>query len=187
VYRFLLLAALAACHPRLSVGYDVSAHTRGPLGNLQSIPRLAALDNGPTAAPAPPEGRTYDVGLGFGDKRFQVGLAVHANDVSGAMIEPNGPRYMSAVAAAEFRFSWLKIKNVSSHILLSPTRTLLVDSMTGDTSWGSGIRYGGGFALALKSFSVYMDAYQEELFFTDGPAVGNSSRAGMTLGLAYQH
>jgi hypothetical protein len=181
----LAVVVLGACHPRLSVGYDATAHTRGPLANLQAIPRIAAI-TGAEAAPPPAEGTNYSLGVGFGDRRFTVGLGVHAMNVSGSTLEMSGPQYVSAAASMDFRFAWLTYKGFSANMKLAPTRTLLMDSTSGDRTWGSGVQFGGGLSYRLAMFSVYADAYQERTIFFEGPAQGNSTRTGMTLGLAFQ-
>lgn len=180
----LIASVLAGCSPRLSMGYDTTARTQGPLASLQAVPRLAAFTDAPV--PAPPEGRNYSAGLGFGDQNFNLGVGVRANGVSGSTLEIDGPRYLSAAASLDFRYQWLRIKNFSAGVRLAPTRTLLLDSTSGARSWGSGIAYGGGVTLALKMFNVYADAYQEQIVFGDGPAMGTSSRTGVTVGVAFQ-
>ena len=187
--RALVLAALVAtgCNPRLHAGYDATASVRGPLANLQSIPRIAAITGDPNAAPAPPEGRTINAGIGFGDKVFQIGLGIRANNIAKSTLEiANGPQFLSAAASLDFRYTWVRIKNFSTNLVLAPTRTLLVDSAAGDYNWGNGVRYGAGLQVKLGSFGVFADAYQEKIIFSEGPAYGNSTRSGMTIGLAFQ-
>ena len=187
--RVLLLAALvsAGCNPRLHAGYDATASVRGPLANLQSIPRIAGITGDPNAAPAPPEGRTINAGIGFGDKIFQLGLGIRANNIAKSTLEiANGPQYLSAAASLDFRYTFVRIRNFSTNMVLAPTRTLLVDSAAGDYTWGNGVRYGGGLQVKLGSFGVFADAYQEKVIFSEGPAYGNSTRTGVTLGLSFQ-
>ncbi|MBL9013096.1 MAG: hypothetical protein JNL83_02905 [Myxococcales bacterium] len=187
--RALVLAALVAtgCNARLHAGYDATASVRGPLANLQSIPRIAAITGDPDAAPAAPEGRTINAGIGFGDRLFQIGLGIRANNIATSTLDAaNGPQYLSAAASLDFRYTFVRIKGISTNIVLAPTRTLLVDSAAGSYSWGSGVRYGGGLQLQLGSFGVFADAYQEKIIFGEGPAHGNSTRNGVTIGLAVQ-
>lgn len=189
MYRALVLAALAGmgCSPRIHAGYDASAHVRGPLANLQSIPRIAAITGDANAAPAAPEGRTINAGIGFGDKIFQIGLGVRANNIAKSTLDAaNGPQYLSAAASLDFRYTFVRIKGISTNMVLAPTRTLLVDSAAGSYSWGSGVRYGAGLEMKLGSFAVFADGYQEKIIFGEGPAYGNSTRTGVTLGLAFQ-
>jgi hypothetical protein len=182
-----LLLFVAACHPKLSAGYDTTARTSGPLANLQSIPRIAAFTgDASTMAPAP-EGRTLNAGVGFGDKNFNIGIGLRANNIAKSTLDlANGPQYLSAAASLDFRYTWIRIRNISTNLVLAPTRTLLVDSASGDHSWGSGIRYGAGVALSLSMFSIYADGYQEKIMFVEGPAYGNSTRTGISIGLAFQ-
>jgi hypothetical protein len=184
VLVLVLCAVVAGCHPKLSIGYDATAHTRGPIANLQTISRVQAVTGIATAAP--PVGRNYNLGLGFGDKRLTIGAVVNANNVSGSTLEVTGPQYVSASGSLEVRYAWLRIKNFSTEVQLAPTRTILVDSTTGDRSWGSGLRYGAGVRVSLAMFSVFADAYQEKMVFIEGPAEGSSTRTGMTLGVAFQ-
>ncbi len=185
--RVLVIAAvLAGCHPKLSAGYDATAHVRGPLANLQSIPRVAALTGVEGSAPAP-EGRTINAGLSFGDTIFQIGIGMRANNIAKSTLDPmHGPQYVSAAASLDFRYTWVRIKNFSTNLVLAPTRTLLVDSASASYTWGSGIRYGAGLLVKLSAFGIYADAYQEKIVFSEGPAFGNSTRTGVSLGLAFQ-
>ena len=185
--RALVLVLLfAACHPRLSAGYDTSAHVRGPLASLQSIPRVAAFSGIEGTTPAA-EGRTVNAGLSFGDRVFQLGIGLRANNIAKSTLDvTNGPQYVSAAASLDFRYTWVRIKNFSTNVVFAPTRTLLVDSSNASYTWGSGVRYGAGVVLALSAFGVYADAYQEKIVFGEGPAYGNSTRTGLSVGLAFQ-
>jgi hypothetical protein len=188
--RFALLALLAllataACAPRIAIGYDSTAKMTGPLANLMPIARRTAI-TGEAAAPVP-EGRNYSFGLGFGDKSMNVGLRVQGNNITSSTLDNNdGPQYLSAAAALDLRFSFLRWKGLAATGFLAPGRTVLIDSVNGERSWGSGIRYGGAASYSLLGFTVFADFYQEKLVFSDGPATGNSSRSGITLGLAFQ-
>ena len=179
-----LCLAATGCHPKLSVGYDASAHVRGPLANLQTISRVEAVTG--YDMPAPPEGRNYSLGLGFGDRRFSIGGRVSANNVSGSTLAIDGPQYVSASGAVDFRYNVLRFKGFATGVQLAPSRTLLVDSTSGTHSWGSGLRYGGGVSYTLSAFAIYADLYQEQMIFVEGPAEGNSTRTGVTVGLAIQ-
>jgi len=179
-----LCLAVSACSPKLSVGYDTTAKVTGPLANLQTISRVEAVTG--TDMPAPPEGRNYSVGLGFGDKNFVVGARVSANNISKSTLSIDGAQYASASGAVDVRYNFLRFKHLSTGILLAPSRTLLLDSTSGDTSWGSGIRYGAGAAVSAFGFSVFAEGYQEKMIFVEGPAEGNSTRTGVTVGLSFQ-
>jgi len=178
-----VVALATGCSPRLHVGMDSQTTTTGPLGNLQAQPRLAAIDE---VRPAPPEGRNVAFGIGYGDRDFQLGLGVRGNGVSGSTLEVGGPRYLSAAASLDFRYHFLRYKWFSAGVKLAPTRTLLVDTMSNERHWGSGVTYGGGGALTLGAVQVYADVYEERIVFGDGPATGVSARQGVTIGLAFQ-
>ena len=181
------IALVAGCHPKFSGGYDASAHVRGPLANLQNIPRIAGFTGTTDGTKPAPEGRTINAGLAFGDNNFQIGVGLRANNIAKSTLDvANGPEYLSAAASLDFRYTWIRVKNFSTNIVLAPTRTLLVDSATANYSWGSGIRYGAGVLVKLSAFGVYADAYQEQVVFGEGPAFGNSTRTGVSLGLAFQ-
>ncbi len=179
--------ALAACHPKLSAGYDTSAHVRGPLANLSTIPRIAGF-TGDTAGTNPaPEGRTVNAGLGFGDRNFQIGVGLRANNIAKSTLDvANGPQYLSAAASLDFRYTWVHIKNFSTNVVLAPTRTLLLDSANATYNWGSGLRYGTGMLFEVSVFGVYADLYQEKIVFNEGPAFGSSTRTGVSVGLAFR-
>lgn len=186
--RVLVVAvvALAACHPKLRAGFDTTAHVTGPLANLQSIPRIAAFTGDTEGTLPAPEGRTINAGLAFGDRVFQIGIGVRANNIAKSTLDvANGPQYVSAAASLDFRYTWVRIKNFSTNIVLAPTRTLLVDSANMAWTWGSGIRYGAGLLFQLRSFGIYADAYQEQIVFGEGPAYGNSTRDGISVGLSF--
>src|SRR5206468_4063509 len=101
--------------------YDATAHVTGPLANLQSIPRIAALTGDPNAAPAAPEGRTINAGVGFGDKVFQIGIGVRANNIAKSTLDvANGPQYLSAAASLDFRYTFVRIKGFSTNLVLAP-------------------------------------------------------------------
>lgn len=178
---------LAACHPKISAGYDASAHVRGPLANLSTIPRIAGFTGDTVGTNPAPEGRTANVGLAFGDRNFQVGIGVRANNIAKSTLDvANGPQYLSAAASLDFRYSWVHIGPFSTNIVLAPTRTMLVDSANATYSWGNGLRYGTGALLKYSAFGIYADLYQEKIVFGEGPAFGNSTRTGITVGLAIQ-
>lgn len=173
----------AGCSPRLHVGMDSQTTTAGPLANLQAQPRLAAVDE---VRPAPAEGRNLALGIGYGDRDFQLGLGLRGNGVSGSTLEVGGPRYVSAAASLDFRYHFLRYKWMSAGIKLAPTRTLLFDTMSSERHWGSGVTYGGGGALTYGAVQIYADVYEERIVFGDGPATGVSTRQGVTIGLAFQ-
>lgn len=179
--------ALAACHPKLSMGYDASAHVRGPLANLSTIPRIAGFTGDTEGTTPAPEGRTFNAGLAFGDQNFQIGLGLRANNIAKSTLDvANGPQFVSAAASLDFRYTWVRIKNFSTSVVLAPTRTMLVDSANATYSWGSGLRYGTGMMFKVSMFGVYADLYQEKIVFGEGPAFGNSTRTGVSVGLAFQ-
>jgi len=163
----------------------MSATTRGPLGQIQYKTREEGV-LGRTAPPAEP-GRNYSVGLAFGDRRMTVGVRVHGNNMSSEMLDPaRGAQYISGAAAVDMRYSVVELGGVSAVAMLAPSTTALFDSLSGDVTYGAGMRVGGGLAYRLKAFSVYADAYRETLMFQDGPAAGNSTRSGVTVGVAFQ-
>jgi hypothetical protein len=179
--------ALAACHPKINVGYDATAHVRGPLANLSSIPRIAGFTGDVQDGNPAPEGRTFNAGLAFGDDNFQIGLGLRANNIAKSTLDvANGPQFVSAAASLDFRYTWVRIKNFSTNLVLAPTRTMLVDSANASYSWGNGLRYGTGMMFKVSVFGLYADLYQEKIVFGEGPAFGNSTRTGVSVGLAFQ-
>lgn len=178
---------VAACHPKVHMGYDASAHVRGPLANLSTIPRIVGFTGDATNTQPAPEGRTLNAGLGFGDDNFQLGIAVRANNIAKSTLDvTNGPQYVSAAASLDFRYTWVRIRNFSTNLVLAPTRTLLVDSANATYSWGNGVRYGTGLMFKVSMFGLYADLYQEKIVFGEGPAYGDSTRTGVSVGLAFQ-
>ena len=187
--RSLALAALScavlACAPRVSVAYDAAARLAGPLANLGGIARVTAVTG--ISVPPPPEGKTYAFGLGFGPRWLTVGGRLFVNNISGAMLDPlSGPQYVSAGGALDVRGALAVVRGLSVTATLGPTRTVLADTTRGTSTWGNGLRYGAGISYALWMLSLYADAFQEQLWFVEGPAVGNSTRTGLTVGVAFQ-
>ena len=180
-----LAVAASACAPRLSVGMDSTASISGPLANLAPIARRTALSGIESTTP-PPEGRNYSFGLGFGDKNMTLGMRVQGNNLSSGTLGDDGPQYVSAAAQLEFRYMFLRTHGFGAGASLAPGRTLLIDTTNGGHNWGSGVRYGGALTYAFHGFGVFADVYQEQLVFPDGPAEGNSTREGVTIGLSFQ-
>lgn len=170
--------------PKVSVGFDSSASVKGPLANLAPIARREAV-TGSASAP-PPDGRNYSVGLAFGNRDFTAGLRVHGNNIAGGTLDDSGPQYISGAAALELRYSFLRYKGLAATGIVAPTRTLLIDSTDGTHTWGNGVRYGGSASYTIKGVGLFADVYQEQVVFGDGPAEGNSTRNGITLGLSFQ-
>ncbi|HEY4175514.1 MAG TPA: hypothetical protein VGM90_01720 [Kofleriaceae bacterium] len=156
---------------------------RGPLASLTPIARRAAVTGAPAAAPE--DGRNYSVGVGWGDENFTVGMRGHLMNLAGSTFDDSGPQYLSAAVALEFRYSMIRMFGFSLAGILAPTRTLLVDSTDGQRSWGNGVRYGGSTAYMFHGVGFYADVYQEQIVFADGPAKGNSTRSGVTFGMAF--
>lgn len=183
----LAVLVLSACHPKVRMGYDASAQVRGPLANLSTIPRIAGFTGDATSAQPAPEGRTVNAGLAFGDDNFQIGIGLRANNIAKSTLDvANGPQYVSAAASLDFRYTWVRIKYFSTNLVLAPTRTLLVDSANATYSWGNGLRYGSGVMFKVSVFGVYADLYQEKIVFGEGPAFGDSTRTGVSVGLSFQ-
>ena len=180
-----VLATLTACTPRVSVGYDASARLRGPLANLNGIARLTAVTGLPVRPP--PEGKTFSLGIGGGTRWLTVGGRVFVNNISGDTLDTyKGPQFMSAGGALDVRGALTVFRGLSVTGQLAPTRTILVDTARGNSSWGNGLRYSAGLSYALYVIHLYADVFQEQLWFGEGPAMGNSTRTGLTVGLAFQ-
>jgi len=169
------------CGAHISAGIDNSTNMRGPLAALTPIARREAVTGAPAAPP--PDGRNYSVGLGWGDENFTIGLRGHMMNLAGGTFGDAGPQYISAAAALEFRYSMIRFKGFSLAGVLAPTRTVLIDSTVGERTWGNGVRYGGSTGYMFHGVGVYADVYQEQIVFSDGPAMGNSTRSGVTFGM----
>jgi hypothetical protein len=181
--RLVIAAAVVAtgCGAHISAGVDNSTNMRGPLASLTPIARREAVTGEPSVAP--PDGRNYSVGVGWGDENFTIGMRGHMMNLAGGTFGDGGPQYLSAAAALEFRYSMIRLYGFSLAGILAPTRTLLIDSTDGERSWGNGVRYGGSTAYMFHGVGVYADVYQEQIVFSDGPAKGNSTRSGVTFGM----
>jgi hypothetical protein len=157
----------------------------GPLATVGNIARVTAITG--VTVPPPPDGKTLSLGLGFGPRWLTIGGRLFANGISGAMLDAfSGPQYVSAGGAIDVRGALEVVHRLSLTATLAPTRTVLVDTMRGDVTWGNGVRYGGGVSYALWMVSVYADVFQEQLWFSSGAAQGNSTRTGLTIGIAFQ-
>ena len=136
---------------------------------------------------APPEGKTFSLGVGGGTRWLTVGGRVFVNNISGDTLDAyKGPQFMSAGGAIDIRGALAVFRGLSVTAQLAPTRTILVDTTRGDASWGTGVRYSAGLSYALWMIHLYADAFQEQLWFGAGPADGNSTRTGVTIGIAFQ-
>ena len=172
--RLALLALLAACHPTLSAGYDLSPHTTGPLA--------------PMTGDA--QGATYTAAVGGRINTFSLEVGVHAHDVSSDSFSvPNpitrsGPHYLTGSTSLDFGMDLIKFKHFAWSLHAGPSVGGMLDRMTGGTYAAQGFRFGAQLSAALGPVAVYVDASETRLAFDDGPAMGNSTLSGVTVGLS---
>jgi hypothetical protein len=187
----LLLVVLAACHPYLSGGVEMGSHASGPLAGMMSAP-VASARTDSTVAAAPTTPHTYSLALGFGGRDFGFEAGLHANQVSGeSLMMPSGsdsylasPRYLATTASLDFRWTWLRVRGLSTYIHFGPTTGCVLDKSDGSTTWGEGVRYGAGIAYELPVVRLFVDASRTDLSLSTGPGAGMSSMQGVLLGLA---
>ncbi len=188
--RFLVLLAIAGCHPYVAGGVDSSWRVHGPLAS--AVGETVTARRVSTAADSPaPAGNSYAIEVGSKFRNFTLGLGLQAHDVTSASFSlPSSqqaigaPHFLDATSSLDIRWSWLKLRYFTANIHVGPAYAMLLDRTTADASWAPGYRYGAGFAVAVGVFGVFLDAYKTGVVFSDGPARGYSELTGVTLGLA---
>lgn len=169
-----VLGLLAGCHPRFAVGYDARPRAHGAMAAMKAPPADALT----AGTPAVPDGGDYSFAAGGGAKDFTISGALELHDVT-----RDGP-YLTAAAGLDFDWRLIRYRWFSTAIHVGPRRTVMVDRDTGEREWGYGLRYGVGVAVAVSVIEVFADLHRDSLQFDFGPAAGDSSLSGLTLGLA---
>jgi hypothetical protein len=193
------LLLLAACHPYLTGGVEMTTKVAGPIATLQQQPvasarPVTALSDGETAPvdTQPSVPHTYSIAIGTAPVQdFHVELGLHAHEISSDSLHMDGssasylasPRYLTGTASLDFQWIFIRTHHVSTYIHVGPAAGVVVDKGAGSASYGQAVRFGGGIAYDLPLIRVYVDASQTELLMTSGPAAGVNELAGITVGV----
>ncbi|HEY1816889.1 MAG TPA: hypothetical protein VGG74_31290 [Kofleriaceae bacterium] len=186
--RVLVLATLAACHPYVKGGYDVSSTVSGPMSTLmgesmataRTLPGTAAI----AATPASPA-HNYSLAFGFGSKDFgaEIGLQEYGATTSAFDTGDSAQRYVTTTGSINVRWTMLRWKYFSGFVHAGPSVGALVDKGAQSTAFGEGVRYGGGIAITFPVVILYLDASRTALQMIDGDAKGFNQLGGITVGL----
>jgi hypothetical protein len=182
-----LLTMLAACHPYVIGGYDVSSTTSGPMSSMmgesvataRQLPGTVAL-----AAPTTPA-HTYSLAFGFGSKDFGAEIGVHEFGASTSVFDSSdsSQRYVTTTGSVDLRWTPIRWKYFSGYVHAGPSVGAVIDKGAHDTTWGQGVRYGGGVMVSFPVLLIYVDASRTALEMSDGDAKGFNQLGGITLGV----
>jgi len=187
--RALLIIGVAGCTPYMSAGYDATTKIHGPIAGLVNQPSASVRTDGPPA-PAPVTD-SYSFAIGGGIPAFGVELGVHLHEVNSqsfsvpslTSFDPTSPRYLFGTTSLDFRVRWLKRGHLSANLHAGPAYGLLLDRTSGGHEVAQGVRVGTGMAVQFWTIAGFFDVYTSTMVFTDGPAAGHSTLAGLTLGV----
>jgi hypothetical protein len=182
-----LLTTLAACHPYVLGGYDVSSTTSGPMSSMmgESVATARQLPGTVGAALPTTPAHTYSLAFGFGSKDFGAEIGVHEFGASTSMFDTSdaSQRYVTTTGSVDLRWTPIRWKYFSGYVHAGPSVGAVVDKGARDTTWGQGIRYGGGVMVSFPVVLIYMDASRTALQMSDGDAKGFNQLGGITLGI----
>jgi|HubBroStandDraft_6_1064221.scaffolds.fasta_scaffold16141_6 hypothetical protein len=187
--RVLLLTILTACHPYVTGGYDVSSTVSGPLSSMmgESVASARTLPGTTTAIAATPPAasHTYSLAFGFGTPDFGAEIGVHEFGASTSMFDSadTSQRYVTTTGSVDLRWTPIRWKHVSTFVHAGPSVGAVVDKGAQSTTFGQGVRYGGGMAVMFSHMMLFVDASRTALQMTDGDAKGFNQLGGITVGL----
>lgn len=116
------------------------------------------------------------ISAGGGAKDFTIGGGFHLHELG------MGEGIHTASATMDFNWTLLRWKAISTNIHAGPAITGMVDTMTADYAYGYGVHYGGGVALTLSSYSLFVDFHRLFSIIDGGPAPGANAFGGTMLG-----
>lgn len=185
--RVLFLTIFAACHPYVTGGYDVSSTVSGPMSSLmgESVATARTLPSQPAVAAAPSVSHTYSLAVGFGTKDFGVEIGAHEYGASSSMFDSadSAQRYVTTTGSVDLKWTPVRWKYFSTYIHAGPSVGMVVDKGAQSTTFGQGVRYGGGIAVTLPVVMLYLDASRTALQMADGDAKGFNQLGGITVGI----
>jgi hypothetical protein len=190
------VGGLAACHPYVTGGYELTTKVTGPLAAMVTQP-IASARSGTAADTAPIDPatttpHTYSFAIGTAPARdFHVELGLHAHDVSSASFahDPSSaaylasPRYLTGTTSLDFAWTFLRTRHVGLYMHVGPAAGAVIDKSDGTTAYGQAVRFGGGLAIDAGFLRVFVDASQTDLMLTTGAAMGVNQLSGITVGL----
>lgn len=176
-----LLVMVTGCH--LRAGYDAASRANGPLQAAMaqsSVSRSDGVINLPTSG-----GHNYSLEAGFGTKSITVNGVMAMQNVTSSSFTP-GAGYLATTLGIDARWAILHWMGLSPTLAAGPARMLLLDRNTGERTWGNAVRLAVGAQYQLGPVAIYGDFYRESVAFSSGPATGNTTLEGVTVGLALQ-
>ncbi len=198
MHRIALLAALTTgCGAYMTAGIDSSYKVSGGLAQPMKqtvtadarVAKAAAAAGIATSSTAQPTaGNTYSLGIGWGVRDFSIGIGLQAHDVDKSTFsfsDTRSPLYATGTGSIDVTWTPLRWRMLSTFIHAGPTVGVLVDRATGSYDLGKGVKFGAGIAISLSVATAFIDLYQTELGFSQGPAQGMSELTGATIGIGF--
>jgi hypothetical protein len=187
-----LLTTLAACHPYVTGGYDVSSSVSGPMSSMmgesvataRTSPTTAAAST--TAAAASPA-HTYSLAFGFGSKDFGAEIGLQEFGASTSMFDSSdaSQRYITTTGSVDLKWTPIRWKYFSTYVHAGPSVGAVIDKGAHSTTWGQGVRYGGGVMVSFPVVLLYLDASRTALQMSEGDAKGFNQLGGITVGVGF--
>jgi len=170
----LVAAALAAsavaggcAHSYTAVSYDVTRKTTGTMSAM-------------TTNPARKSGA---VAFGFGARGAAMEIHVQADDLETAV----NPWFAGSVGF-ELKLTPVRKGPFAAFMHGGPMRSALVDSKSGEITWGAGLGYGLGLMLGTAGVNAFVDVRFEQLFYAGEPMTptdGSTSQRTVAVGLQF--
>lgn len=176
-----LLVVVTGCH--LRAGYDAASRVNGPLQAVMTTSSVSRTDG---VINLPPNGgHNYSLEAGFGTKAITVNGVMAMQNVTSSSFTP-GAGYLATTLGVDARWAVVHWFGFSPTLAAGPARMLLLDRNTGERTWGNALRFAVGLQYQLGPIAIYGDMYRESVAFDSGPATGNTTLQGLTVGLALQ-
>lgn len=169
--RLRLVAATVAlacgcAHSYTAVSYDVGRSASGTMEAMN----------------VDPDRKSGSAALGFGARGAAMEVALHAQDVE-TTVDP----WLAASVGLELKLFVLNKGPVQGFVHGGPMRAALVDSTTGDVTWGAGLDYGGGLSIGVGGYRVFADLRNEATFYGGTTMAGTAGETTIrTLGIGVQ-
>jgi hypothetical protein len=163
-----LVALASGCaHSYTAVSYDVSRRATGTT----------------TAMQGNDDRHSGTLAIGFGTRRAAMEVVVHGHDLEVA-VDP----WLAASFGLELKLAPVRRGPVSAFLHGGPVRAAIVDSETGDLTWGAGLSYGLGVMVGAGGVQLFVDVRSEQLFYTGAPMTATGGSAAVrtvSLGLQF--
>lgn len=155
-------------HSYTALSYDVSHRSHGSMNAMS----------------AEADRHSGTLAFGYGGIGAAMELAVHVQDAEVA-VDP----WLAASAGLELKLSPLHHGPAALFLHGGPMRAAVVDSKTGDVTWGVGLSYGAGVMLGTHGLHGFVDVRAEDTFYagaamtaTDGSTAVRTISLGVLFG-----